>query len=273
MKYEQSRQTNDIVTHVELIQYGSALPVPILYDAPGYYGLFLTCIRLSHLASQKVLFIFLVSKTCLVPSPPRTFPIEEPIIGTSSFHFKMILRAVSLSASYDPWGESMTLMFRKVELYLLFSTRCTYVSYVSRGGSLYNLVESLESSYALKALFLFEPLIASPSPIHPFSWPFLLLLFVGSRKLLQVPRGEKPILIAPFGTLDSIVLCDGHLVFLAPLSTRELVDLSLSSSKIPLSKYLWVLPQLRAFGRTHETFSLRSGTRSMALWDVLRIVA
>lgn len=53
-------------------------------------------------------------------------------------------------------------------IYLLCSPGQTHISYFLRGRSLYDVVASLESSYALKDLFLFETLLPLYSA-HPLS--------------------------------------------------------------------------------------------------------
>lgn len=68
-----------------------------------------------------LILIFQVFRIYLIPSPPRTSPFEEPLIGTSSFCFEAILHATFF-------------------ILLWSSLRRISISYIPRGGSLYNIV-------------------------------------------------------------------------------------------------------------------------------------
>lgn len=161
-------------------------------------------------------------------------------------------------------------MLHEADPYFLCSGRWNRTFHAQRGGSRYDAVAPLESSYALEVLFLFEVLIPSPSSAHPPSWPSLLLLIIFSRRLLEVPRGGMHIFIAPLGIPDPIVF--------AAVSLSSWHPLALKIWWI----YVWKPPRARphskstfdelsrtfALGRTHETFSLRFVTRAVAS-DVL----
>lgn len=53
-------------------------------------------------------------------------------------------------------------------------------------------------------------------PAHPLYW-----------RWFKLPHGSFPIFMAPIGTVELIVLCDGKPIFIAPFTILILVDLSL----------------------------------------------
>lgn len=71
------------------------------------------------------------------------FWLKQLLIGTSLFCFEATIYVMCA-------------------IYLLCSGRQTHISYVLRGGSLYNVVASLEPSYAIEALYLLKVLIPCP---------------------------------------------------------------------------------------------------------------
>lgn len=97
-------------------------------------------------------------------------PFEEPLLGTLSFRFEAVLHATFDISRLSSTSQTFVfLMIYEADPYLLCFARWKCISYVLGGGSLYNVVTSLESSYALKTLFLFDTMILSSLLDHPFS--------------------------------------------------------------------------------------------------------
>lgn len=152
-----------------------------------------------------------------------------------SFHCKEVIHAVCIR---DPGGSVLV----RGSLDIIYIHEASHVSYVPRrtliplcsrrwtfsccapqGDSLRDIVYYFGISNALKTRFLFEPLVPS-SPGLSSLLTLSVGSFVGSGKSLQVPRCSKPIFIAPFGTLDTIVRYDGKPIFIVHFITLDSID-------------------------------------------------
>lgn len=108
---------------------------PILYDTRGIM------IRIAYLLQIKPLhksevgstptMTFRVFRTCLVPSPPRTSSLEEPLIWKQALRLEAIplgMAAISLSCSarWMPW------QFHEADLYIFCSMMWSPILYMPR---------------------------------------------------------------------------------------------------------------------------------------------
>lgn len=110
---------------------------------------------------------------------------EEPLIETLSFHFEPNFSRDVCYLFFMPRGAPIFPMLREVDLYLLCLVGKSRISYFVWGRF---IRYRLECSYALEALFLFDPGHPSPPPSPPpnltdpfASVTFSLASLVGSR--------------------------------------------------------------------------------------------
>lgn len=179
-------------------------------------------------------FVFQVSRTCLKPPPSRSHPLERYRFTSRQYsvrRFLLLLYVLRGRSSFlKPAGES-TLFYQgkdhllleiyetdrhdsyvyETDPYALRFRRRTYNPYAPRGrhyrwfSSAFKVLTP--SSRCLMARDPDTFLEAVVCPAHfSLSWPNLLHTFVGSRKLLHVPRDGK-VFIAPFRTWTLVDLC------------------------------------------------------------------
>lgn len=199
------------MTHEKQIHYDgmfSILPIPYCMTCKDLTA----CIpnASSQVTSElemgsTIMLIFQISRTCLIPSPSRTFYLKELLIGKPSFASRQcsawrllficyLLQSGSTSLCPRdkpfPWGPARQTHIINIpwgEPVSFMSTRWTCFSYILRGKSLLNVVALLDFSYLIgsdslsrcrstwRRDFLLQT-VARPSPF--LSWPSLMPSFL-----------------------------------------------------------------------------------------------